>query len=440
MTRLEIKGNTFSEALVTILISCPHLTHLCYRDNWMRRSATTTALDESVTFPKLRFLAIESPNSDCTLVVSRSPHLRYLQYRNTAKVSISLASILEACPTLECIKYSNQDTPLLSTQDPLWWHDEQMKSDQVTGLHKLQVAITQTPLLHDYWMAVDQHYKTLRCLHMRLSRECVFNDTISFPTMASWRIPEQLQEVTYHYTKTGIPQEHSEFAKRFLLPILKGCHQLTHVSISLINQPLPSDAWSLLVDLQHLTHLCIKSQHDSNKEIVTLLREISTRCIPLQEFAYQGNWFNYARATESPLPPTIFGILTTIPTLRHITINAECEGDIDKIIMSRCFKHLKRLPNLASLSFECLWGFTSEQVFRSLRNLPKLHEVSFYNCGFLIEKGMLLLIDRQPKLNKLSVERCTIDQAALVVSWEKYARSIIPHVVTCSNNIKDEYQ
>lgn len=432
MTRLEIKGNTFSEALVTILISCPHITHLCYRDNWIRSKATTTSLDESVTFPKLRFLAIESPNSDCTLVVSRSPHLRYLQYRNDTELSVSLASILKACPKLECIKYWHQDTPLMSTQDPLWWHDEQTTTT-TTGLHKLQVAITQTPLLHDFWVAADQHYKTLRCLHMHLSRDCVIDGTI---TMAPWRIPEQLKEFSYHYTKAGVPREHSEFIERFLLPILKGCHQLAHVSISLLYQPLPSDAWGLLADLQHLRHLSIMSRHNSNEEMVALLREISTRCIPLEELAYQGNWFNHATATDSPLPPTIFGILTTIPTLRHITINAECEGDIDKIIMSRCFKHLKQLPNLESLSFEYLCGFISEQVFRSLRNLPKLSEVSFYSCRFLNEKGMRLLIARQPRLNKLSVERCTIDQAALIASWEKYARSIIPHVFTCRNHIR----
>lgn len=176
------------------------------------------------------------------------------------------------------------------------------------------------------------------------------------------------------------------------------------------------------------------SQYDSNQEMVTLLTEISTRCIPLQELGYKGKWFNYSTMTESL--PTLFGVLTTIPTLRHITINAECEGDIDKIIMSRCLKRLKQLPNLESMSFEYLSGFTTEQAFRSLRNLPKLKTVSFFNCSFIIGSGMFLLIDRQPRLNKLIVRNCTIIEQTLHHSWEQYARSMIPHVVSSCNSIQ----
>lgn len=434
VTRLEIKGNTFSDSLVTILMACPHLTHLCYRDSWMY-SRASPSLDESVTFPNLQFLVIESPNSDCTLVVSQSPHLRYLKYRNSTKVSFSLASILKACPTLEYIQYLDEDTPLYSTQYPLWWQDEEaiVRSNQVIGLYKLQVAITQTSMLHDYWIAVNQHYKTLGCLHMRVSPDWAYDDdTNSFSNMIAWRIPEQLKQFTFDYAKAGSSLVHHELTERFLLPILKGCHQLTHVTLSFINQVLPSDTWSLLANLEHLTHLSIMSQYDSNQDMVNLLTEISTRCIPLQELAYQGKWFNHATTRASSLPPILIRVLTTIPTLRHITVNAQDEGNIDKIIMSRCFKHLKQLPNLESLSFECLSGFISEQVFRSLRNLPRLKHVSFRNCSFMNEHGIFLLIDRKPGLNKLSVKQCTIIMYS-GRSWEKHAQSIIPHVVIYGN-------
>lgn len=208
----------------------------------------------------------------------------------------------------------------------------------------------------------------------------------------------------------------------FVIPLLKKCPNLQRISLDAKDAD-PIYRALVGLALPHLQSLSVCNTDRQMDGLEDLLFSIANTNAPLERFVFSGNVVR---------SHAIYQALAQISSLRHIVLR-DFGSKLDKKDMTQCLSRLRgdgaSTRNLESITFIKVQGFMTVEAFGSLRKILSLKRVTFHRCGSISERGLRLLIDRQPPLEFLEIHLSskTMDGNPLEPILD-YARSKIDQV------------
>ncbi|CDS08433.1 hypothetical protein LRAMOSA09795 [Lichtheimia ramosa] len=327
---------------------------------------------------------------------------------------MDMEDILDACPSLKGISIHNTMT-VHHSRDP-WWKERSMLMSPTT-LQELDIRVMFGDQYRQIATIIARHSAHLKRIHLLIDggdwgahmKQHDFNTLVYDPLLA-------LKEFKYLANRRA-PVEAS-----FVIPLLKKCPSLQRLSLDARNAD-PIYRALVGLDLLHLQYLSVCNTDWQMNGLEDLLFSIANTNAPLEHFVFSGDVFQ---------SHVIYQALAQISSLRHIELK-DFARIRDKKCMTRCLSRLRGdgscTRNLESIMFFNVEGFMTVEAFGSLRKILSLKRVTFHRCGYVSERGLRLLIDRQPPLDflKIHLSSRTMDHKPLEPILA-YARTKIHHV------------
>lgn len=381
-----------------LLDCCPFLTHLTI--TFPQSREPYLKYFEQDRHLQLQYLEIRThmEMQDLLSLVRHCPELRYLRFNWDD--SMDMKQILDACPSLKGV---GVNTRFFSYDDP-WWKDRRhvsiaTRSSTTASLQELNLRVKSGDLYQQTATMLTQHCEHLKRLYLDIELRdgngmSELNDL--YYILVYNPLPA-LEEFQYH---VGYP--HAPAKAAFVIPLLKKCPNLKYVYIDTSHA---GPIYRALVGL-HLPYLRCLRVSDTDHVIYgleELLFSIADTNTPLERFVFGGNVFGSHE---------IYQALAQILSLRHIELNDYgTRRPRDKKVMTQCLSRLRgdgvtstpATRNLESIEFYNVEGFMTVDAFGSLRKILPLKRVAFYRCGPMSERGLRLLVDREPSLEFLAV-------------------------------------
>ncbi|CDS13887.1 hypothetical protein LRAMOSA06060 [Lichtheimia ramosa] len=392
LRRLGLHGKVSPHAqgaqvdLSVLLDCCPFLTHLSFDFGCYHLQFTLEYLSQH-QHEHLQYLKMDAHIQLQHLLplVRHCPQLRYLRFNWNP--SMKLEEIMNACPSLTGIGIHTDY--IHHSRDP-WWKERSMSMADTT----LQELISRVKFGDQYrqiaFMIANQ------CAHLRRIRLIIQDDDWVADMMQhdfSTLVYDPLLALEeFDYRALGqVPVETS-----FVIPLLKKCPNLQRISVDAKNAD-PIYRALVGLALPHLQSLSVCNTDRQMDGLEDLLFSIANTNAPLERFEFSGNVVrSYA----------IYQALAQISSLRHIVLR-DLGSKLDKKDMTQCLSRLRgdgaSTRNLESITFIEVEGFMTVEPFGSLRKILSLKRVTFLRCGFINERGLRLLIDRQPPLEFLEI-------------------------------------
>ncbi|KAJ8655225.1 hypothetical protein O0I10_009093 [Lichtheimia ornata] len=427
---LSLKHPTRGQFDVSPLLRCcPFLTHLAIDyPHFSEPYLKYIGQGRQLQLHYLKFRAhIEM--QDLLSLVRRCPELRYL--RIGWNHSMDLKQIFDACPSLKGV---GVNTRVFESDDP-WWKDRRhmpmatRRSPTTASIQELDMYVKFEDLYLQIAAMLNHHCEHLKRLYLdinidnwdgRIKQHDL--DTLEYDPLPA------LEEFEYHAYQPA-PAKAS-----FVIPLLKKCPNLKSIYI---NTREAGPIYRALVGF-HLPHLRCLTVSDTDRDmdgLEDLLFSIANTNTPLERFIFKGDVFR---------SHWIYQALSQISSLRHIELD-DFEPNVfkarkrDKKIMTQCLNRLHgdgvtstpATRNLESIDFFHVEGFMTVDAFGSLRKIFPLKRVAFHRCGPMSERGLRLLVDREPPLEYLEMHLSsrTMDDKSLEPILA-YARTKIPIIRT----------
>ncbi|CDS05123.1 hypothetical protein LRAMOSA07652 [Lichtheimia ramosa] len=392
LRRLGLQGKPSPHAqgaqvdLSVILDSCPFLTHLSFDFCCYPLQFPLDCLSQH-QHEHLQYLNMDAHIQLQHLLplVRHCPQLRYLRF--SWDPSMKLDEIMDACPSLKGIGIHSDY--IHHSRDP-WWKDRSISMAETT----LQELISRVRFGDQYRQTafmIAKHCAHLRRIHLIIQDDHWEADMMQHYFSMPVYDPLLALEEFFYRAIGKVPVETS-----FVIPLLKQCPNLQRISLDAENA---DPIYRALVGhaLPHLQSLSVWNTDRQMDGLEDLLFSIANTNAPLERFEFTGNFVR---------SHAIYQALAQISSLRHIVLRSS-GGKLGKKCMTQCLSRLRgdgaSTRNLESITFIEMEGFMTVEAFGSLRKILSLKRVTFIRCGLINERGLRLLIDRQPPLEFLEI-------------------------------------
>lgn len=375
-----------SPCVVSILDQCPQLETLIDLEPLCDMVVNDKT---SLTPSRIENLELERRQmvpSEIKLLLSKCACLRRIRLCSWSFIKMSPMLLLEQCPRLEIMIWSDASLASLSFYRPEWWRRRTYYAWDDTKL----LAQPSSGLRHLVLDVIDGHACISNIMHLHhptLTRLSISIYTNKVPSQEMTWFPMLLERLDIH-----VYQDAQQAIENILRPLVEHCHRLKSISIRTDFRdddddadPLVLPRWFFvaLTSLRDLQHLVIQVDNDPND----MLQFLEAVPVALESLYYHGDL----------IMPCIDAIsnITTLQSLALATSPEEC------VNMTPIIKKLQQLPRLESLALKHGKGFNKVGVFQCLAQFPCLRQLFIAIHDQFNVQGIRYLTHRQPALETM---------------------------------------